>query len=208
MVKMPSFEFYMANKVDNLRHELASRGLPTEGLKRDLAFRLANSDNTHASRPISLPRRTNGVPSKTTDKEAMVVQMKDHNISNTEIRNRGPKRSPSSQTNPSVPSVQHHYYRSTTWRNRGLDWISTILKTISLSIIMGVFLSCIIWRCLPTVDQEYLMKRIDDGHDFASSKIHSWQNSVIGQFNKRYHSMCSGVQPFDGFFEAGTTQWC
>ena len=206
MVKMPTFEFYMANKVDNLRHELASRGLPTEGLKRDLAFRLANSDNAHALRPVSLPRRTNAVPSMTTNKEAMVAKMKDHNIPDTEIRNRDPKRSSSSRTDPSVPSVQDHYYRGTIRRSRGLDWISTILTTISLSIILGIFLICIIWRCLPTVDKEHLMKRIDDGHVFASSKIYQWQNSTIGQFNKRYHSMCSGVQPFDGFFEAGTNQ--
>ena len=203
---MPTFEFYIANKVDNLRHELASRGLPTEGLKRDLALRLANSDNAHALRPISLPRRTNAVPAMTTNNEAVVATMKDHNIPYAEIRNRDPKRSSSFRTDPSVPSAQDHYYRSSIRRNRGLDWISTILTTISLSIILGIFLSCITWCCLPTVDKEYLMKRIDDGHDFASSKIYDWQNSVIGQFNKRYHSMCRGVQPFDGFFEAGTNQ--
>ena len=203
MVEMPTFEFYMANKIDNLRHELASRGLPTEGLKRDLAFRLANSDDAHALRPISLPRRTNAVPAMTTNKEVVVAKMKDHNVPDTEIRNRDPKRPSSSRTEP---SVQDHYYRSRIRRNRGLDWTSTILTTISLSIILGILLSCIVWCCLPTVDKEYLMKRIDDGHDFASSKIHDWQNSVIEQFNKRYHSMCSGVQPFDGFFEAGTNQ--
>ena len=203
---MPTLEFYMANKIDNLRHELASRGLPTEGLKRDLASRLANSDNTHAFRPVSLPLRTNAVPSITTNREAMVAKINNHNIPNTEIRKKDPKHSSSSRNHPCVPSVQDHYYRKTIRRDRGLDWISTILTTISLSIIMIIFLSCIIWRCLPTVDKEYLMKRIDDGHDSASSKIHSWQNSVIGQFNKRYHSMCSGVQPFDGFFEAGTDQ--
>ena len=203
---MPTFEFYMANKVDNLRHELASRGLPTEGLKRDLASRLANSDDTHAFHPVSLSRRTNAVPSITNDKETMVVKMNAHNIPNTENRNGDPRHSSSSRNHPSIPSVKDHYYRNAIRRNRGLDWISTILKAISLSIILGIFLSCTIWCCLPTVDKEYLMKRIDDGHDFASAKIHDWQNSVIWQFNKRYYSMCSGVQPLDGFFEAGTNQ--
>ena len=203
---MPTFEFYMANKVDNLRHELGSRGLPTEGLKRDLVFRLANSDDAHAFRPTSLPHRTTAVPPMTNNKEAMVAKMKGHNISYTEIRNRDPKRSSSSRTDPSVPSVNDNHHRNTIWRNRDLDWISTIVTSVFLSILLGIFLSCIIWRCLPTVDKEYLIKRIDDGHDFASSKIHSWQNSVIWQFNKRYHSVCSGVQPFDGFFEAGTDQ--
>ena len=203
IVKMPTFEFYMANKVDNLRHELGSRSLPTEGLKRDLAFRLANSDDVHAFRPIRLPHRTTAVPSMTNNKEAMVAKMKGHNIPYAEIRNGDPKRSSSS---PKDPSVHDNYHRDTLRRNRGLDWISTIVTTVFLSILLGILLFCIIWRCLPTVDKEYLIKRIDDGHYFARSKIHHWQNSVIWQFNKRYHSVCSGVQPFDGFFEAGTNQ--
>ena len=62
----------MAMKVDDLRHELSSRGLPKEGLKRDLAFRLASSDDPYVFRPLRLPHTINLLPSVTSNKEVML----------------------------------------------------------------------------------------------------------------------------------------
>ena len=69
---MPSCKFFMAMKLGDLRHELASRNLPTEGLKRDLAFRLASLDDAHDCNPsIFYPHRTSASSSMNSDKEGM-----------------------------------------------------------------------------------------------------------------------------------------
>lgn len=78
-----------------------------------------------------------------------------------------------------------------------------MFKKALLSILLIIFLSCILWRYLPTVDKEYPSMRIDNGHDFVNSEIINWQDFLRSKASNGYHSICRGAQPLIGIHEAG-----
>lgn len=178
---MPSYESLMAIKVTDLRNELASRGLPTEGLKKDLAFRLAMSENP--------PHPTIALPSATSNKEVKLVKMNAGNVPTHEVKRRDPKRS--------------YYHGDKDRPIRSVTRISTRFNNALLSILLISLLSCTLWYSLPTVDKEYLTMRIDDHHDFLSSKISICQDFMSSKLKDGYRSICRGVQPVGGLHEAG-----
>lgn len=172
---MPSYESFMAMKAADLRDELASRGLATEGLKRDLAFRLAISENS--------PTPTIALPSATSDRESKLAKMEGGNIPTTEVVRRDPKRS------------YHHVDKDPPIRS--LSWI----LTSALPSILLISLRSL-WYFLPTVDKEYLTLRISDHRDSLSSKIGSCQDFISSKLNNGYRSICRGAQPVGGLGEA------
>ena len=187
---MPSHEPFMAIRAVDLRHELASRGLPTKGLKKDLAFRLAISENPcpfHA-----LPHSTIALPSVASNQEVDLVTMHGSDIPTTEVKRRGPERSSPSRTDKSLPTSHDRQHGDDAWSIRSLVQISTTFNNALLWILLIVFLSCILWTYLPTVDKNYLVMRVNTGRDFVSSEI-----------NSGYRSLFRGVQSIGGINEAG-----
>ncbi|CAD6579825.1 MAG: hypothetical protein ASARMPRED_009266 [Alectoria sarmentosa] len=186
---MPSHEPFMAIRAVDLRHELASRGLPTKGLKKDLAFRLAISENPcpfHA-----LPHSTIALPSVASNQEVDLVTMHGSDIPTTEVKRRGPERSSPSRTDKSLPTSHDRQHGDDAWSIRSLVQISTTFNNALLWILLIVFLSCILWTYLPTVDKNYLVMRVNTGRDFVSSEI-----------NSGYRSLFRGVQSIGGINEA------
>lgn len=172
-----------------LRHELALRRLPTEGLGKDFAFRLAISDDAHAFRLLRLPHPTSALPSLSSNKRHHACE--DGGLQHT--KNRGQK-----ERSQAIIAISHRLVSSVcsvitiTAISTGATgiWPGSQLwfKTALLPILLNVFLSCILWRHLPTVDIGHLIKSIDHGYDFVSSKINTWEDYTGSKMNNGYHS--------------------
>ena len=180
---MPSYKSYMALKVDGLRRELASRDLPTEGLKKDLVFRLASSDHDSASLPLRIPHPTSALASVTSNKEVKSAKMGVCSTPTTDSREKDSKRSSPSQMNSSLPFVPDHSHGDEDRHIRNLARISTAFNNALLSILLITFLSCTLWQYLPATDKEYLILKIPTGHDFVYSKINVCQDFISSNFN-------------------------
>ena len=142
---MHSCKFYMAMKLDDLRHELASRNLPTEGLKRDLAFRLASLEDAHDCNPLNFhPHRTSASSSITPNEEGMPAKTEDHDIPSTEVRERSPERASPSLIDLPFPSVHDNHHGDIDRRVSNFSRFSIAITKAVLPILMMVFMSCVL----------------------------------------------------------------
>ena len=164
---MHSCKFYLSKTIDDLRHELASRDLPTEGLKKDLAWRLASLDDAHEY----LPTRTSS--SATRNEEFMIAKIQDCSVPSAEVRGRR-KKSSSSSIGSSLVSV--HGYRDND-NDRHISNIARSSVTFPkgmISILLMVLLSCLLWYNTSTADKECFNRCIEKYYDFLSSSINKW----------------------------------
>ena len=180
---MPSCRFYMAMKLDDLRHELASRNLPTEGLKKDLAFRLASLDDAHNCSPlIFYPHRTNASSSTNSNEEDMLANTEGHNIQSIEAGERSPKQSSPSPIDLFLPTVHNnHHHRDDDRRKINLARFSIAFTTF-LRILLMLFLSHVLRLYISTEDKEYFSRSISNGYGFLSSKINKFLDFMRSQF--------------------------
>lgn len=165
-----SCRFYMSMKVDDLRHELASRDQPTEGLKKDLAWRLASLDDAHCFHSLSLPQPISTSSSMPSSKEGMLAT-EDYNVQTTEVRDRDSKRSSPSRIASSLPSVQNHDPGDNDQHISNSGRSSIVSTNAFLSILAIVFLLCILWHHIPSSNIRYFTKSIDNSYAFLSSRI-------------------------------------
>ena len=201
--KMPSCEFYMAMKVVNLRHELTARGLPTAGLKQDLAFRLAGSDDANGFCPLMPPHAVSALRSPTSQKETTLGKMEGYSKPTTEVKGRNPTRSLPSEVDPSPPSVRDPYEREKGRRGRSLATVSAACVSAFLPVLLVLFLSSILWRFLPNLDKEDLITRFHNGHDLVSSTINDFKDLVSSKSHDNNPSMCTEIQPLGDLHETG-----
>ena len=180
---MPSYRPYMSMKTVDLRHELASRNLPTEGLKQDLAFRLASLDDADNLRPSKLPLST-GSSSETGNEESASVKTKEYHVSTSEARKRSPKQSPPSKIDSTSSSVHDHDESDKEPRRIGRRTrLSIALYVAFLSVLLISFLACILWRYIPGVGQGYLSRSLRNGNDFVLAIFNDCQDFVVAMFN-------------------------
>lgn len=165
----------MAMKLGDLRHELASRNLPTAGLKRDLAFRLASIDDAHDCNPSNFnPRRTSASSSMNSDKEGMPAKTEHHNIGNTKVREKVLKQALPSPIELSLPSVHnnhHHHHGDNDRRKSNSARFSVGFAKAVLPILLMIFLFCILRLFYSAEDKEYYSRSIANGYDHLSEKI-------------------------------------
>ena len=161
---MHSCKFYLSKNIDDLRRELASRDLPTEGLKKDLAWRLASLDDAHDY------LSTSASSSITSNEKGMIAEIQGDNVPTTEVR-RSSKKSSSSPVSLSLASV-HGHHDSDNCRHDS-NWArSSITFTEGLiSILLIVFLFCVLWHKLSTTNKEYFNRCITNCYDFLSLKF-------------------------------------
>ena len=200
---MPSYNSYMAMKVKDLRHELASRDLPTEGLKRDLAFRLASLDDPLDCRPSNRPHSTRASPSMTNDEEEMLAKLGMSNSPTTEAREKSHKPVSSSGIDTSFPSIydRDHDQGNKDRRTSNLARRSIVFTFGFLVILLFCFLIAVLWRYVPTVHQEYFSRSMDNGLELVSLKINACQDLMMAQFLHGYNSMHSGLQFLGAFLK-------
>lgn len=163
----------MSMKVDDLRRELASRDQPTEGLKKDLAWRLASLDDAHCFRSLSLPQPISTSSTMPSREEGMLTT-EDYNVYNvqtTEVRDRDSKRSSPSRIASSLPSVQNHDPGDNDQHISNSARSSTVSTNAFLSILAIVFLLCILWHHIPSSNIKYFTRSIDNSYAFLSSRI-------------------------------------
>ena len=201
--KMPSCEFYMAMKVVNLRHELTARGLPTAGLKQDLAFRLAGSDDANGFCPLMPPHAVSALRSPTSHKETTLGKMEGYSKPTTGVKDRIPTGSSPSEIDPSLPSVPDPYEREKGRRIRSLATVSAACASAFLPVLLILFLSSILWRSLPNLDKEDITMRIHNGHDLVSSTINDFKDLVSSKSHNNNPSMCTEIQTLGDLHESG-----
>ena len=172
---MPSCRFYMAMKLDDLRHELASRNLPTEGLKKDLAFRPASLDDAHDWNPsIFYPHRTNASSSINSNEEDMPAKTGDHNIQSIEVGERSPKQSSPSPIDLSLPTMHNNHHHGDDDRRKSNLARFSIAFTTFLRILLMLFLSYVPRLYISTEDKEYFSRSNSNGYDFLSLRINNF----------------------------------
>lgn len=164
----------MSMKLDDLRRELASRDQPTEGLKKDLAWRLASLDDAHCCRSLSLPQPTSASSSMPNNKESMLAT-EDYNVQTTEVTDRDSKRSSPSRIALSLPSVRNHDQGDNDQHNSNSARSSIAFTNAFLSILAIVFLLGILWHYIPSSNIAYFTRSIDNSYAFLSSRINNCQ---------------------------------
>lgn len=164
----------MSMKVDDLRRELASRDQPTEGLKKDLAWRLASLDDADCCHSLSLPQPISASSSMPSNKEGMLAT-EDYKVQPTEVRDRDSKRSSSSRIALSLPSVQNHDQGDNDQLNSNSARSSIAFTNAFLSILAVVFLLGIMWHYIPSSNKAYFTRSIDYSYAFLSSRINNCQ---------------------------------
>ena len=177
---MHSCKFFMAMKLGDLRHELASRNLPTEGLQRDLAFRLASLDDNHDCNPsIFYPHRTSASSSMNSDKEGIPAKTEHHNMGNTEVREKVLKQALPSPIELSLPSVHnnHHHHGDNDRQKSNLAQFSVGFAKAVLPILL-IFMFCILRLFYSAEDKEYFSRSIANGYDYLSEKNNNCQKSM------------------------------
>ena len=146
-------KFYLSKNIDDLRRELASRDLPTEGLKKDLAWRLASLDDAHDY------LSTSASSSMTSNEEGLIAQAEGDNVPITEVRGR-PKKSLSSPTGLSFASV-HVPPDGDDDRHVSNLARSSITFTMGLiSILLIAFISCVLWHNISTANKDCFNRSI------------------------------------------------
>ena len=179
---MHSCKLYLSMNIGDLRRELASRNLPTEGLKRDLTWRLASFDNTLGCRPLGSPPPASGSSPIISNGESILVEMADHNIQVTEFRNRTPKQSSPFKVDSSH-SIHHDRQRSEKEHHISNSApLSTAFINALIAILLMIFLSCILWHHTSKADKEYFSRSIDNGFEFLSLEINSFLDFIRSQF--------------------------
>ena len=169
---MSSCRFYMARKIDDLRCELASGDLPTDRLKKDLAWRLASLDDAQDCRHLTLPHHTSASTFLTSSGEGMLAKSEDHNISNTKVRERSPKQSSPSRIYSSLPSVHDHRHGDNDHCISNSAPFSVASTNAFLPILL-VFLSYILRHYISSVSKKNVSRSIDHSYGFLSSRINN-----------------------------------
>ena len=185
----------MAMKVTDLRRELASRDLPTEGLKKDLAFRLASLDSADDYRPSRSPHPTSASLTMTSNEEGMLAKTEVCNAPTTEVRKRSHGRLPSFQP------VDDQNHGDKDGRISSVARWSIAIAKVFLSILLIVFLSYVLSNYISTVDQAYFSRSIDNGYDFLWSEINDCQNFVRSQIQHGCQSIYRGIQQLGAFMK-------
>lgn len=182
-------------KVVDLRRELASRNLPTEGLKQDLAFRLASLDNARVSTALKLSHPT-CIPASATSNEDTVTKMENDEELITSVRNKSPERvTPSSQNKLSSPFVRENCQGDKNRRVSNLARMLIAFGTALLLILLITFLSWVLWHYIPTTDKEYLSIILDDVYHFLTSHVNNCQTFLRSQFQNGHHFISRKIQP-------------
>ena len=163
---MHSCKFYMSKDIDDLRRELASRDLPTEGLKKDLAWRLASLDDAHDYLPASASLFM------TSNEEGMTAKTEGDNVPTSEVIGRS-KKSSSSAIGLSLASVHDHHDSDDDRYVSKLARSSIAFTKGFISILLIVFLSCVLWRNISTTNKECFSRSIKNCYDFLRSKINN-----------------------------------
>ena len=168
---MHSCKFYLSKNIDDLRRELASRDLPTEGLKKDLAWRLASLDDAHDN------LRTSASSSMTSNEDGMITKTESDNVPTTKVRGR-PKKSSSSPIGLSLGSGHGHHDSDD---DRHVSNLARFLITFTkgiISILLIAFLSCVLWHKISMANKEFFKRSIKNCYDLLSSNINnSWDMS-------------------------------
>lgn len=160
----------MSMKVDDLRRELASRDQPTEGLKKDLVWRLASLDDAQSFCSLSLPQLISASSSMPSGKEDMIAT-EDYNVQTTEVRDGDSKRSSPSRIGPSLPSVQDHDQGDNDQNISNSARSSIATTNAFLPILAILFLLYILWHHIPSSNIEYFTRSIDNSYALLSSRI-------------------------------------
>ncbi len=184
----------MAMKVKDLRYELASRDLPTEGLKQDLAFRLASLDELHGSLPLTLPHPTRDSLSETIDGAGTLAKTKDDDKPTIEFEEKIPEQTSPPRVDSSLLSAYDHHYSDKDRRVSSWARISITVHVAFLSILLIIWLSYILWHYLPTADKESLSRSIENGHDFVVLNVNSCRDFMRSQLQHGYHSINKKIQ--------------
>ena len=152
--------------MDDLGRELASRDLPTEGLKKDLAWRLASLDVAHDFRP------TSASSSMTSNEEGLIAKTEGDNVPTSEVKG-GSKKSSSSPIGLSLASVHDHHDSDDDRYVIKLARSSIAFTKGFISFLLIVFLSCVLWRNNSTANKECFSRSIKNCYDFLSSNINN-----------------------------------
>ena len=163
---MHSCKFYLSKNIDDLRRELASRDLPIEGLKKDLAWRLASLDDAHDYLPTGTSSST------TSNEEIMVARIQGGNVATTEVRGRL-KKSSSSPIGSSLASVHGHHDNDDDRHVSNMARFSVTFTKGLISILSIALLSCLLWYNTSTANKECFNRCIEKYYDFLSSSINN-----------------------------------
>ena len=178
---MPSYQKYAAMKLKDLRSELASRNLPTQGLKQDLVFRLGSlDDDAHDSSTLqssSLPHDDGADPAApsspiiinngeggTSAKKMVVGDSRVPTTMKVSEKSLAQLLAARTETPLLLPTVPDDYHdgddRSRPISNNRIR-LSISISLISL-IIIFLFLSSFLWHTIPTALK-------DQGQDHLST---------------------------------------
>ncbi len=191
----------MAMKVKDLRHELASRDLPTEGLKQDLAFRLASLDELHGSLPLTLPHPIRDSLSETIDGAGTLAKTKDDDKPTIEFEEKSSEQISPPRVDSSLLSAYDHHYSDKDRRVSSLARISITVHVAFLSILLIIWLSYILWHYLPAADKEFLSRSIENGHGFVVLNVNSCQDAMRSQLQHGYQSINKKIQILGTFMQ-------
>ena len=183
---MPSYRPYMSMKIDDLRHELASRNLPTEGLKQDLAFRLASLDDAGDRRPLKLASST-GASSETRNEKGAPVKTKNDHVSTSEARKRSVGQLSPSKIDSTPSSVHdHHHVEKERRRISRRARLSIAIHVAFLLILLVISLAYILWRYIPNVGQGYMSRSLQNGKEFVIAIFNDCQDFVRSRLLNDY----------------------
>ena len=202
---MPSYRPYMSMKTDDLRHELASRNLPTEGLKQDLAFRLASLDDADDRRPLKLAFST-GASSETRNEKSTPVKTENYHVSTSEARELSVGQLLPSEID-STPSSVHDHHHSDKERRRmsRRARFSIAVHVTFLLILLVISLACILWPYIPNVGEGYMSRSLQNGkdyviaifndcRDFMRSRLHNDCRHIYVRLQNDYHAIYMRIQ--------------
>ena len=163
---MHSCKFYLSKTIDDLRRELASRDLPTEGLKKDLAWRLASLDDAHDHLPTSVSS------SMISNEASMIAKIQGDNVPITKVRGRS-KKSSSSPPSLSLASVDDHHDSGDDRHVSNLARSSIMFTKGLVFILLIVFLSCVLWHNISMANKECFHRSIMNCYNFLSSNFNN-----------------------------------
>ena len=163
---MHSCKFYLSKNIDDLRRELASLDLPTEGLKKDLAWRLASLDDVHDYPPTSASSST------TRNEKVMIAKIQGGSVPSAEVKGRR-KKSSSSSIGSSLASVHGYHDNDDDRHVSNMARFSVTFTKGLISILSIVLLSCLLWYNTSTANKERFNRCIEKYYDFLSSSINN-----------------------------------
>ena len=177
-------------KLNDLRRELALRNLPTEGLKQDLAWRLANLGDAHDVSPLDSLDQPSAPLSVAKNEECTPAKTEDGNLEATEMGEKNQEQLPPIQPDNSLPSVHDHNHGDETRLTSGF----TRILIAFLSILLIIFLSGILWCYTPTASKDHMGRILESGHHLVSSKFTGYQTLTRSQIQQIHYLVSMKIQ--------------